>query len=103
MVAQSGQDHKAALDYLTREFQSIRWSLDDVRFAMFEKLIASHHKMLMVQMQQQEMQYKMQMAAMAQGQDGKGQPGPGTAPGASQFTQPGQAPTGASITRTISG
>ena len=103
VVAQPGQDHKAALDYLTREFQSIRWSLDDVRFAMFEKLIASHHKMLMVQMQQQEMQYKMQMAAMAQGQDGKGQPGPGTAPGASQFTQPGQAPTGASITRTISG
>ncbi len=107
VVAKQGQDHKAAMDYLTKEFQSMRWSLDQVQFSLFEKLIASHHNMLMAEVAQQKAQYAAQMMAIQNGDKGSGPqpviPGMGTAPGTTPYTQEGSAPTGASIRRGIGG
>lgn len=108
VLAKQGQDHKGAMDYLTKEFHSMRWSLDNIQFQLFEKLIASHHNMLMAEIAQQKAQYAAQMMAMANGgAAGNGpqpvQPGMGTAPGTTPYTQPGGAPSGASIRRTIGG
>ena len=71
---------------------------------MFELLIASHHKMLMIEIAQQHAQMIAQQQALAnEGQEDPQQGGMGTAPGTTPFTQPGQAPTGSSIRRTIGG
>jgi hypothetical protein len=106
--AKQGQDHKQAMDYLTKEFQSMRWALDDVQFQLFTKLIASHHNMLMAELAAQQAQHAAQMAHIAAGGEaGDGPqpagPGMGTMPGTTPFTQPGQAPTSASLRRTIGG
>ena len=108
VVAKQGQDHKSAMDYHTKELHDMRWALDGTQFQMYEKLIASHHNMLMAEIAQQKAQYAAQMMAMQNGgKEGSGPqpvtPGMGTAPGTTPYTQPAQAPSMASIKRSVGG
>ncbi len=109
VVAKQGQDHKSALDYHTKELDSMKWVLSgDGRFGMYKSLIGSHYNMLMSEIAAQKAQHAAQMMALANGGEaGNGPqpaaPGMGTAPGTTQYTQPGSAPSGASIRRTIGG
>ncbi len=104
VMAKPGQDHKSALDYLTKEFQSMRWALTNMQFKLFSNLIASHHNMLMAEIAQQKAQYAAQLAQVAGGSGPQPvPPGMGTVPGTTPFTQPGSAPSGASLRRSIGG
>ena len=108
VVAKQGQDHKVALDYLTKEFQSMRWALTNVQFQLFTKLIASHHNMLMAEVAAQKAQYAAQLAHIAAGGEaGEGPqpagPGMGTMANTTPHTMTSAAPTGASVRRGIGG
>lgn len=109
VAAQPGQDHKKYIDYLTKELNQMKMALNPIQFELFTKLIMSHHDMLMQEVQAQHMQLlEAQRQANLQQAGSGNQPNPGNIvnKGSTTNTTPynaTQAPSGASIRRSIGG
>lgn len=102
VLAQKGQDHKAALEFHIPEFKSMQYGLNDMQFGIYQKLIQSHVMALQAEADEQQDQFIAQTMMAEQGRAGKGGPNTGQIPGASAHTQT-DAPSTQSLRKGIGG
>jgi hypothetical protein len=62
IVAARGQDHVAFIEYHENEMASMQYSLSEIQFNIYKKLIMSHYELLMVETQEQAMAMEAEIA-----------------------------------------
>ncbi len=95
--ATNGQDHQAYIKYHEKEFEQMKYGLDEDQFGLYKNLIITHYKMLKQEVEAQHQQMMQDLAQ--QEQEGQGS-SRGKTPNSSPNTMT-PAPSGPGLIRSI--
>ncbi len=82
VLATRGQDHEKYIKYHEKEFDEMKYGLDEEQFGMYHKLIISHYTLLKAEVEAQHQQMMQQM----QEQEAQGNSSTGKTPNSSPST-----------------